>query len=470
MPAGRTLAVVVVLVVLLVGSAMFAHESGMLNPLYHRLGWHSLMQSPGEGSGDNAAPSEHSGHAGQSGMSMPGMEMPADGESHAAHSSGASGGATVWTCPMHPRIRSDKPGECPICHMDLVPVDAAGAGAEPSKIPGYSKVTITPERQELIGVRIGEVKRDKLLMSIRAVGIIEPDQTRLARIQTRVSGWVTKVDVDYVGQHVKKGDPLLELYSPDLLTTQQEYLIARSRRELGPPGGSDSLTEAPLRRLALSGVAPEEIAELQRTGKPRDTLLLRSPIEGRVLERNVFEGSYVEPAAELYKIADLSVVWIQAKVYEYELPHIEIGQPVEVTLQSEPNQPFQGRVAFVEPIVQEATRTVKIRVEIDNPQEFLKPGMYADLRIGHEMGEGLLVPESAVLRTGERAICFRVLPNNRFEPVEVKLGSRFEDRYEVVSGLGEGDKIVVSAGFLIDSESRLKATTSGAAGGHKHGG
>lgn len=470
MPSGRALTITIVLAVFLASGTMLAHFSGVLNPLYHGLGWHGLMQMPGTQSGEQATSSEHSGHAGQSGMNMPGMEMPAEGESRAAHSNGASGGPTVWTCPMHPQTRSDRPGSCPICNMSLVPVDAAGAGAEPSNIPGYAKVTISPDRQELIGVRIGEVKRDRLLMSIRAVGIIEPDQTRLARIQTRVSGWVTKVDVDYVGEHVKKGDPLLELYSPDLLTTQQEYLIARSRQGAGGGIASDNLTEAPLRRLALSGVAPEEIEELQRTGRPRDTLLLRSPIEGRVLERNVFEGSYVQPATELYKIADLSVVWLQAKIYEYELPHIELGQPVVVTIQSEPNQPFQGKVTFVEPIVQEATRTVKVRVEIDNSQEFLKPGMYADLRIEHDMGEGLLIPESAVLRTGERAICFRVLPSNRFEPVEVKLGSRFEDRYEVLSGLDEGDKIVVSAGFLIDSESRLKATTSGAAGGHKHGG
>lgn len=431
MPNGRTLTIVVVFAVLLVGGALIARFSGVLNPLYHSLGWHALMQSPAKKSTGGAASAAHDEHAGHSGMNMPGMEMPG---------------------------------------MEMPASADSKTGAQPSKLPGYSTVSITPERQQLIGVRIGEVKRDKLLMSIRAVGIIEPDQTRLARIQTRVSGWVTKLYVDFVGQRVKKSDPLLELYSPDLLTTQQEYLIARGRGQVGGTGGLDNLADAPLRRLALSGVAPEEISELQRTGRPRDTLLLRSPIEGRVLERNVFEGSYVEPATELYKIADLSVVWLQAKIYEFELPHIEIDQPVAVTIQSEPNKPFQGRVTFVEPVVQEATRTVKVRVEIDNPQELLKPGMYADLKIEHDMGEGLLIPESAVLRTGERAICFRSLPGGRFEPVEVKLSGRFGDRFEVLSGLSEGDKIVVSAGFLIDSESRLKSTTSGAAGGHKHGG
>lgn len=424
MPGGRTLTILLILVVLLVGGAAVAHFSGVLAPLYYRHGWHGLVQSAGMESGEKSAASPNSPHAGHSGKSMPGMEMPETAE--------------------------------------------AKTGAEPSKIPGYSMVTIAPERQQLIGVRVGEVKREKLLMSIRAVGIIEPDQTRLARIQTRVSGWVTKVYVDYVGQPVQKGDPLLEIYSPDLLSTQQEYLIALSRPGAGGASGSEILAEASLRRLTLYGVAPEEIKELQRTQKPRDTLLLRSPIKGRVLERNVFEGSYVEPAAELYKIADLTVVWLQAKIYEFEVPHIEIGQPVDVTVQSDPNKVFEGRVAFVEPVVQEATRTVKVRVEIDNPQELLKPGTYADLKIEHGMGEGLVVPDSAVMRTGERTICFRALPEGRFEPVEVKLGGHFGDRFEILSGLEEGDEIVVSAGFLIDSESRLKATSSGG-GGHQHG-
>jgi Cu(I)/Ag(I) efflux system membrane fusion protein len=303
-------------------------------------------------------------------------------------------------------------------------------------------------------------------MSIRAVGIIEPDQRRLARIQTRVSGWVTKLYVDFIGQKAQKGDPLLEMYSPDLLTTQNEYLLARTSPSAS---GTSGLATAALRRLQLYGVAPEEIAELDRTGRPRDTLLLRAPIGGTVLERNVLDGAYVAPETELYRIADLSVVWVQAKVYEYELPHIEVGQPVTVTLQAEGDQRFSGKVTFVEPTVQEATRTVKVRVEIDNEKESLKPGMYATLTIEHDMGEGLLIPESAVLRTGDRSICFRVLEGNRFEPVEVELGSRFEERYQVKSGLEEGDRIVVSAGFLIDSESRLKATTSAGATGHKHG-
>lgn len=424
MPGHRSRTISIFMGVIVFGGVL-AHFGGSLDGVYHRLGLHGSREPGPETTEENAAHALHSEHSGHGDEELTDIGKPAT---------------------------TDRNSE-----------------AAPPTLPGYSTVSITPERQQLIGVRIGEVKRDRLLMSIRAVGIVEPDQTRLARIQTRVSGWVTKVYVDYVGKLVKKGDPLLELYSPDLLTAQQEYLIARSRNEANRAGLAENLADSSLRRLALSGVAPEEIEELQRTGRPRDTLLLRSPIEGRVLERNVFEGSYVEPATELYEIANLSTVWLQAKIYEFELPHIEIGQPVIVNIPSEPSQSFRGRITFVEPVVQEATRTVKVRVEIENPQELLKPGMYADLAIEHAMGEGLLVPESAVLRTGERALCFRSLPEGRFEPVEVRLGGRFGDSFEILSGLSAGDKVVVSAGFLIDSESRLKATTSGAVGGHKHG-
>jgi Cu(I)/Ag(I) efflux system membrane fusion protein len=392
--------------------AMLAHQGGLLTPLYHAVGLHPLAPTsatPGEA--QPPAP----GHAGHGGMSLP---------------------------------------------------QEAG---QPSKVPGYAVVAIPQDRQQLIGVRTGLVERDHLVMSVRAVGIIEPDQTRLARLHTRVSGWVQKVHVNFVGQDVKKGDPLLEIYSPDLVSTQEEYLTAL--KGAGAPGGGEfqqHLAELARRRLQLWGVSPDEIRELQRTRKVRETLKLRAPISGRVLDRNVLEGSYVEPATELYRIADLSVIWLQAKVYEYELPHIELNQEARITLLAQPGAELKGKVSFIEPVLQETTRTVKVRIPVKNPDGRLKPGMYADLRIEHHMGSGLLVPESAVLRTGERAVAFRALPEGRFEPVEVKLGSRFGERVEVLAGLAEGEKVVTSAGFLIDSESRLKATASMPAG-HQHG-
>jgi Cu(I)/Ag(I) efflux system membrane fusion protein len=385
------------------------HFTGHLTPLYHRLGFHGLHQEQDHANGgSSAAAGGHAGHG------MPGMNM-----------------------------QQGEPGQ-------------------PSSLPGHAIVKIARERQQLIGVRTGKVQRDRLLMFVRAVGIVEPDQTRLARIQTRISGWVTKVHANFIGQNVKKGDPLLEIYSPDLVSTQEEYLIAVD-------GGQKPLADAARRRLELFGVSPDEIKELVKMKKARETLVLRSPINGRILERNALEGTRVEPTTELYRIADLSVVWVQGKVYEYELPHIEMGQPVHVTLLERPNTEFKGKVSFIEPVLQEATRTVRVRVALENSTDLFKPGMYANLVIDHDMGEGLLVPEEGILRTGERALAFRVLPENRFEPVQVKLGSRFGERVEVLAGLSEGDEIVTSAVFLIDAESRLKSATS-AFGGHQHGG
>jgi Cu(I)/Ag(I) efflux system membrane fusion protein len=390
-----------------------AHFTGRLTPLYHKLGFHSLHGGPGQSDGSEpmtgGAHAGHAGHAGHGGMSMPQTQT----------------------------------------------------AAEPSQIPGYATVTLTPARQQLIGVRRGQVVRDRLLMSVRAVGIIEPDQTRLSRPQVRISGWVTKVYANFVGQDVKKGDPLLEVYSPDLLATQEEYLTSMEARQ-------PSLAKLSRRRLELWGVPADEIKELVTTKKPRETLMLRADITGRILERNVYKGMRVEPTTDLYRIADLSEVWLQAKVYQYEVPHIELGQPVRVTLLAQPDTEFKGKVAFIEPVLKEATRTVNVRIELDNPKNLFLPGMYANLEIEHDMGEGLLIPESGLLQTGNRALVFRILPDSRFEPVEVKLGSRFGERWQVRSGLSEGDAIVTSAIFLIDAESRLKSATS-AFGGHQHG-
>lgn len=397
---------------LVVGAGLlYAHFTGFFAPVYHALGLHELASQAEQHEHVMEGPPGHAGHGG----------MPMGGKS------------------------------------------------EESEVHGYSIVTLTPERQQLIGVRTGPLERGRLIMSIRTVGIVEPDQTRLARIHTRITGWVTKVHVNFVGQNVQKDDPLLEIYSPDLLATQGNYLIALEGLDV--PGASAMqrrLVEATRRRLELWGVPADEIEMLRKTRKARDTLTLRAPIRGRVLDRNVLEGNYVEPATELYRIADLSVVWLQAKIYEHELPHIELNQPVQVTLPSQPGKVFTGKVAFIEPVVQEQTRTVKVRVEIANPDELLKPGMYADLKVEHDMGEGLLVPESAVLRTGERAIAFRTLTGGKFEPVEVKLGSRFGDRFEVLSGLSEGDEVVTSGNFLIDSESRLKSALGGMGHAHAH--
>jgi Cu(I)/Ag(I) efflux system membrane fusion protein len=381
-----------------------------------------------------------------------------------AHSRGWLDPAYAWVQRLAHRGGAEQAGkDMPGMDMNMPGMDT---GATPSPVPGYAEVTIPAEVQQRIGVRIGRVERGRLLMSVRAVGVIEPDQTRLAHIHTRINGWVTKVHVNFVGQDVKKGDPLLELYSPELFQTQSDYLLAVEDWESrGKAESQRQLVEAAKRRLELFGVPADEIQELEKTRKARETLRLRSPIAGRVLERNVKEGDYVEPAADLYRIADLSVVWLQAKVYEYELPHVEVDQPVRVEVPARPDLKVEGKVSFIEPVLQEATRTVKVRVPLDNARDQFKPGMYADLIIDHDMGEGLLVPESAVIRTGEQDVVFRAEPGGRFVPAAVRVGPlKYGGRFEALEGLKEGDLVSTSANFLIDSESRLQVSGGGMAG------
>jgi Cu(I)/Ag(I) efflux system membrane fusion protein len=439
----RTWAVFLTLLVGIAAGAggAWAHYSGLLTPLYHQLGLHALAGAV------PAAPPDHEDKD-MSGMNMPGMDM-----------------------------------------------GSVSPAAKPSPLPGYTVVKITPERQQLIGVRTGRVERGRLQMSLQVVGVIEPDQTRITHEHLKTEGWVQKLFVDFIGRQVKKGDPLLSIYSPDFVTTQQQYLDARK-------AGQPTLADLARQRLQLWDVPADEIKEIEDSGKPKTNLTLRSHQDGTVLARNAFEGQYVTPEMELFTLADLSTVWVQAKVYEYELPHVELHQPVHVSLPAQPDVHADGAVEFVEPVLDEATRTAKVRVPLDNRAGLFKPGMYADLIIDHDMSQtprsvesasvvgllgtpaglgpflaasalaaartGLLVPESGLLRTGERDLAFRVLPDNYFEPVEVKLGARFGERYQVLAGLSEGDEVVTSAAFLIDAESRLKSATS-AMTGHHHG-
>jgi Cu(I)/Ag(I) efflux system membrane fusion protein len=362
--------------------------------------------------------------------------------------------------------------------MNLTPVakwsdgkEASGADSknmeqmgESANVPGHATVMIPQEFQQRIGVRIGRVERGPLTMSVNALGIVQPDQTRVARINIKTEGWIDKLFVNFVGQTVHKGDRLLSIYSPQFLSTQEELLTSlRAEQTLG--GGPQSLSAAARRRLELWDVPSDEIDQLVRTGKPHKDLVLKSPIHGTVLERNVFEGQYVTPEKELYVIGDLSTVWLQAQVYEYEIPHVELGRPATVTIPSLPDRQFTGKVVFIQPTVEEVTRTVQVRIELPNREGIFKPGMFAQISIKHPMGEGLLVPTSAILQTGERNIAYRVESGDHFVPVAVKISPiQFGDCFQVLEGLNEGEQIVTSANFLIDSESRIRSGGGGMAG------
>jgi Cu(I)/Ag(I) efflux system membrane fusion protein len=351
--------------------------------------------------------------------------------------------------------------------MNMPGMDMASTGSESgsSGVSGYAAVEVAPEVQQRIGVTVGRVERELLRMSVRTVGIIRPDETKEAHIHLRTDGWVEKLFVNFTGQEVRKGDPLLSIYSPEFFRAQFDYVNAvRGVRDRSLPGGERTLTDLAIQKLRLLGVSEPELKELERTGQTREYMTLRSPVTGTVLSKDVLEEEYVMPAKELYVLADLATVWVQAKIYEYELPHIERGKAATVTVPALPGREFPGKVVFIKPTVDEATRTIEVRVELPNPDRRLKPGMFADIVIAHDMGEGLLVPASAVVRTGTRDIAFRV-DKRRFLPVEVKIGGiKFDDRFQVLKGLEAGDEVVTSANFLIDSESRLRLGGGGMAG------
>jgi Cu(I)/Ag(I) efflux system membrane fusion protein len=344
------------------------------------------------------------------------------------------------------------------------PQSPSAGAASAAGLADHAAITLAPTVQQRIGVMVGRVERSPLEMTIRTVGIVRPNETKVAHIHLKTEGWVRQLFVSFTGQRVAAGDPLLSIYSPTFLTTQQEYLSALRAAKLSPAADS-RLADAARGRLELFDVAREEIETLEETGKAATTLTLRSPITGTVLEKKAFAGQYVTPQDELYMVADLSSVWVQAKVYEYELPHIQIGMPVTLTLSAYPGQEFTGNVVFIDPTVEEPARTVQVRIELPNEKGQFKPGMFVHATMNHAMGEGLTVPVSAVIRTGERDLVYRVEGEGRFVPVEVKIGAvRFEDHFQVLEGLTAGETVVTSANFLIDSESRLKGGGGNMAG------
>jgi Cu(I)/Ag(I) efflux system membrane fusion protein len=335
-------------------------------------------------------------------------------------------------------------------------------------------VQISPERQQLIGVRIGTVEKRPLQKVIRTNGRVEFDEKRLATISPKIGGWIEELYVDFTGAPVKKGAPLLTLYSPELVSTQEEYLAAlRARQELAASpypevaASGNALVESARRRLRLWDISEEQIRELEQTGQVRKSLTLYSPYSGIVLEKMAFKGMRVEPGMALYKLADLSVVWLIADIYEYELPLIRLGQQASINLSYLPGEAFTGKAVFIYPYLDAQTRTARVRFEFANPRGTLKPEMYAGVEITIRLGDKIAVPEGAIIDTGIRKVAIVEKGAGYFEPRDVKLGTKAGDYYEVLDGLKVGERVVTSANFLIDSESKLKEAVGGA--GHQHG-
>jgi Cu(I)/Ag(I) efflux system membrane fusion protein len=369
-----------------------------------------------------------------------------------------------YHCPMHPNFRSDKPGTCGICGMRLVPDDEPpSAGAMKTAEPPAGAIHVSPEKQQLLGVRFGTAEFTTSVSSFRANGKVTIDETRISKVQSKVEGWIERVFADFMGKTVEKGEPMLTLYSPEMLATQQELLLALKSRDLlkrGPlPGGVDqgeSLVAAARRRLELWDLDPEQIASIERTGQPIRTITIQAPIRGHITMRNAFPKQRVTPETELYTIADLSRVWIMADVFESDAAAVREGTPATLTLTYAGGRQFRARVAFIEPHLDAMTRTLRVRLEADNPSMTLKPEMFVDVEFHGGGARRLTVAAEAVLDTGLRQTVFIDRGNGFLEPRSVRVGERMGDRIEILAGLQAGERVVTSGGFLLDSETQLR--------------
>ncbi len=434
------------------------------------------------------------------------------------HASATTNKPKGYHCPMHPSYHSDKPGDCPICGMKLVPdEDSAhpvGAAAQKptgkilfyrdpkapdfkSDKPGINPETgsdlepvyendpaampmgtirVSPEKQQLIGVKFGEVTLGAGIHSFRSVGKVTMDETRFSKVQTRIEGWIEKVYVDFTGKLVEQGQPLLTLYSPEMLASQQEYLLAIRSREImkdsplaGSQQQSDSLLAAARKRLELFSLSEAQIEEITRTQKPLTNITIYSPISGYVMMRNAFPKQRITPETELYTVVDLSRVWIMADVFENEASMIQVGMPARMNLSYGSGRKIDGRVSYIQPQIDPTTRTLKVRIEADNPNMTLKPDMFVDVEFNVAMPARITVLAEAVLDTGLKKTVFVDRGNGYLEPRQVETGERIGDRIEITKGLAAGERVVTSSHFLIDSESQLKSSASGMAE-HQHGG
>jgi RND family efflux transporter MFP subunit len=374
-----------------------------------------------------------------------------------------SGGYWLWT---NDETRNPAAEAAP-ADMEISREDAGheGHGA------AAGVIDVSGDPSQLMGMRTAIVEARPLVKKIRTVGIVAYDERRVASVYSKVDGWIDNLFVDFTGKAVKKGEPLLTLYSPDLVATQEEYLLAlRARDSLGSSSikeiraGAESLLNVTRQRLRLWDISDKEIDEIASAGKAKRSLTVFSPVDGVVMKKDAARGMRVMPDRELYTIVDLSSVWVNADVYEFEIGQIRVGQKVSVSFSSGPGE-RDGRIAWISPVLDEKTRTAKIRIELPNRDLALKPEMYANVELDIDGGKKIAVPDQAVLDSGVRKVVFVDSGDGRFTPREVKLGGKYENYYEVLSGVSAGEKILASASFLFDSESRLQEAMAAMTGG-----
>jgi Cu(I)/Ag(I) efflux system membrane fusion protein len=381
-----------------------------------------------------------------------------------------------YYCPMHPnRTSNDPKAKCPDCGMKMEPKPPAGAAAaEPTKpVPGLTGVDLTPERIQLIGMRTAVVKRESMGGDLRTTGVVSPSERGLAQITTRFSGWIEKLMVSATGERVRRGQVLATIYSPDVLKAQQELLVTRGWKDQEQPekgthdheGMAAALGDSARQRLSLLGISAQEIDEILRTGKPTTAMAVRSPADGYVVAKNVVVGSTVQAGTVLFDVADLGTVWVNADVYQQDLGRVTVGQPARFELPAFPGQPHSGRVQFISPVLEPQNRTLRVRIEFKNRFDKsgprLRPGMYGSVYLTLPPKTGLMVPAEAVVDTGEMHYLFVAQEGGHFEPRRVQIGAQMGDKVEILSGASEGETVVTTGNFLIDSESRLRSAIEG---------
>ncbi|MDT8440964.1 MAG: efflux RND transporter periplasmic adaptor subunit [Desulfuromonadales bacterium] len=420
------------------------------------------------------------------------------GHDHAAPAAAGDSEPTQFTCGMHPMIISDEPGQCPICGMDLTPVKKGGTSSgerkikhwvapmdptyirdEPGKSPmgmdlvpvyededsSLSTITIDPVVQQNMGVRTATVERRDLSRSIRTVGLVEYDEPNRFTVTAKISGWIERLHVDQLGQTVRKGQPLLEIYSPELVSAQEEYLLAYDNhasltgsRFPEIAAGAGRLLEAARRRLSLWDISTAQIERLEQSRQVRRTLTLHAPYQGIVTAKMMNAGGYIKPGMPLFEISDISTVWVMADIYEFELPWVQVGLPARIRLPFADGREIDATIAYVYPYVEPKTRTVKARLEIANPDFELKPAMYVNVVVlADPVRDVLSVPVEAVINSGAERLVFVALGDGKFERRRIETGLQDDNgQVQVVAGLHAGERVVTSAQFMFDSESRLR--------------
>lgn len=393
----------------------------------------------------------------------PGLHKPDD------HAKQEQSARPLWTCPMHPFIIKDEPGSCPICGMELVKKlnnaqqNIAVSPEQQRQLEQLGQIAISPTQRVMANVAVQEASAQAMTKEITAAGVVQYDQTRQAKVTAWIAGRIDRLHVAAVGAEVSKDRPVAELYSPELVASQQEYLLAlKSREQLknsplpAISQNGEGLVASARQRLSLYGVKEHQIRELERAGQPNIRLPIYTPLSGVVTEKLVQQGQYVNVGDPLFNIADLSRVWVELEVYENELSNLRVGQTVEISSPSMPGKPMTGRVVMIYPFLDPKTRTVKARVELPNPGLKLKPEMYVSVQLKVALGSAVVLPVSAVIDSGKQQVVWVEREPGIFEPRQVQLGQRSGDKVQVLSGIKPGEKVAVSGAYLIDSESQLR--------------